>query len=97
MPALVTDHGVLTETVAILGWIAQAYPAAKLAPTGPFPWRRRSRSTAICARPSTWPMPTDRGYRWADEESSFEDMRRKVRETMAECFALIDREILKGP
>ena len=38
-----------------------------------------------------------RGYRWAVEESSFADMKRKVPETMAACFALIERDMLKGP
>ena len=32
VPALVTDHGTLTETPAILGFIAQSFPQAKLAP-----------------------------------------------------------------
>src|SRR5947209_2730325 len=33
VPALVTDKGVLTETPAILAYIAQTFPNAKLAPT----------------------------------------------------------------
>ena len=32
VPVLVTDGGVLTENVAILAFVAQSYPAAKLAP-----------------------------------------------------------------
>src|SRR5580700_7441826 len=32
VPALVTPRGILTETPAILAFIAQSYPAAKLAP-----------------------------------------------------------------
>ena len=32
VPALVTDQGSITETPAILAFIAQSYPAAKLAP-----------------------------------------------------------------
>ncbi|MEZ0309696.1 MAG: glutathione S-transferase N-terminal domain-containing protein, partial [Ramlibacter sp.] len=32
VPALVTDHGVLTETPALLQFIAQSFPEAKLAP-----------------------------------------------------------------
>ena len=38
-----------------------------------------------------------RGYRWADEETSFADMRRKVPQTMADCFRLIEDELFKGP
>ncbi|WP_163364217.1 glutathione S-transferase family protein, partial [Klebsiella aerogenes] len=32
VPSLVTPRGVLTESPAILAYIAQSYPAAKLAP-----------------------------------------------------------------
>ena len=32
VPALVTDQGVLTETPAILAYIAQRFPTSKLAP-----------------------------------------------------------------
>jgi glutathione S-transferase len=38
-----------------------------------------------------------RGYRWATDESSFADMKRKVPETMAAGFGLIERDMLKGP
>src|SRR5688572_24619716 len=40
VPALVTDEGVLTENVAILGWIAQAFPEARLAPDDAFGFAR---------------------------------------------------------
>ena len=35
VPSLVTDRGVITETPALLIYIAQAFPAAKLAPLDP--------------------------------------------------------------
>jgi glutathione S-transferase len=38
-----------------------------------------------------------RGYRWADEESSFADMRRKVPQNMRDAFGLIETEYLRGP
>ena len=41
VPALVTDQGILTETPAILVFIAQSYPGAGLAPiTEPFAFAR---------------------------------------------------------
>src|SRR5690348_6815158 len=41
VPALVTDDGILTETPAILAYIAQCYPQAKLAPLDdPFAFAR---------------------------------------------------------
>ena len=37
VPALVTDRGVLTETPAMLAYVAQSFPQARLAPlTDPF-------------------------------------------------------------
>src|SRR3982751_4148809 len=36
VPALVTERGVLTETPAMLAFVAQSFPAAGLAPTDPF-------------------------------------------------------------
>ncbi|PTN42023.1 glutathione S-transferase, partial [Achromobacter xylosoxidans] len=32
VPALATEHGVLTETPALLAFVAQSFPAAQLAP-----------------------------------------------------------------
>src|SRR4029450_11955888 len=32
VPALVTDRGILTETPAMLAFVAQSFPAARLAP-----------------------------------------------------------------
>ena len=41
VPALVTDDGILTETPAILAFIAQSFPQAKLAPLDdPFAFAR---------------------------------------------------------
>jgi glutathione S-transferase len=38
-----------------------------------------------------------RGSRWADEQASIEDMKRKVPETMTAGFQLIEKIMLKGP
>jgi len=51
VPALTTERGILTETPAILAWIAQTYPQAKLAPPIRSSSRRRRLSTAICVPP----------------------------------------------
>ena len=36
VPSLITDHGILTETPAILAFVAQSYPAHGMAPETPF-------------------------------------------------------------
>ena len=38
-----------------------------------------------------------RGNRWADDPAAIEAMKRKVPQTVGECFALIEREMLEGP
>lgn len=98
VPALVTDQGVLTENVAILAWVAQAFPQAKLAPTDPWAFAQaQSFNTYMASTVHVAYAHRMRGYRWADEESSFEDMRRKVPQTMGACFQLIEDEFLQGP
>src|SRR5215207_479297 len=99
VPALVTDKGVITETPAILAFIAQSFPKAKLAPLeDPFACAQvQSITSYLCSTVHVCHAHKGRGYRWATEETSFADMKRKVSETMTACFALIERDILKGP
>lgn len=98
VPTLVTDRGVLTETPAILAFIAQSFPAARLAPTDPFDFARlQAFNSYLCATVHVAHAHKHRGYRWASEESSFADMRRKVAENEIECFRLIETEYLQGP
>jgi len=99
VPALVTDRGILTENPAILAYIAQTFPKAKLAPLDdPFAFAQmQSFNSYLCSTVHINHAHKMRGYRWAVEESSFADMKRKVPETMAASFALIERDMLKGP
>ena len=98
VPALVTDRGTLTETPAILAYIAQSFPQAKLMPDDPFAFAQaQSFNSYLCSTVHINHAHKMRGYRWAVEESSFADMKRKVPETMAASFALIERDMLKGP
>ena len=97
VPALVTDKGVITS--AIHAFIAQSFPKAKLAPLeDPFAFAQvQSITSYLCSTVHVCHAHKGRGYRWATEETSFADMKRKVPETMAACFALIERDLLKGP
>ena len=99
VPALVTDSGVLTETPAILAFIAQSFPQAKLAPhDNPMAFAQvQSINSYLCSTVHVAHAHKMRGYRWATEETSFADMKRKIPETMAACFALIERDMLRGP
>jgi glutathione S-transferase len=99
VPALVTDRGVLTENPAILAFIAQSFPKANLARLDdPFAFAQvQSFNSYLCATVHVAHAHGRRGYRWADQPSSLEDMKRKLPETMGACFELIEREMFKGP
>ena len=59
VPALVTGRGILTETPAMLAFIAQSFPLARLAPLDdPFLFAQVQALTSICARRCMWPIPT---------------------------------------
>lgn len=99
VPALATDRGVLTENVAILAFIAQRYPDARLAPLhDPFGFAEaQAFNSYLASTVHVAHAHGRRGYRWADNQSSFDDMKRKLPESMGACFELIEREMFRGP
>ena len=99
VPALVTDHGVLTETPALLVYIAQRFPKARLAPLeNPFELARvQAFNSYLCSTVHVAHSHRMRGYRWADDPAAIREMQRKVPQSVGECFALIEREMFKGP
>jgi glutathione S-transferase len=99
VPALATDRGILTETPAILAFIAQSFPQAKLAPSDdPFALAQaQAFNSYLCSTVHVAHAHKGRGYRWASDEASFADMKRKVPESVGASFALIERDMLRGP
>lgn len=99
VPALSTPRGILTETPAMLAFIAQSFPAAKLAPIDdPFAFAEvQAFNSYLCSTVHVAHAHRMRGSRWADEESSFADMRRKVPHTVGACFEMIETRMLRGP
>lgn len=81
VPALETPEGILTETAAIL-----EYAAPQLVPQDPYA-AAKMRELMSYLNGTMHPHHAHglRGERWADEESSFADMKRKVPERIAEC------------
>ena len=98
VPSLVTDSGVLTETPAILFYIAQTHPAAKLAPSDPYALgKAQAFNSYLCSTVHVAHAHRVRGYRWTDDAAAIETMKKKVPQTVGECFALIEREMFAGP
>jgi glutathione S-transferase len=101
VPALVTDRGVLTETPALLQYIAQSFPLAQLAPLDDaFALAKVNEfNSYLCSTVHVNHAHKGRGYRWVDpaDTASQEAMKKKVPQTMAESFTLIEEKYLKGP
>jgi len=99
VPALVTDRGVLTETPALLVYVAQQFPEARLAPLDdPFALARLQEFNSYLA--STVHVAHAHGRRagrWADDAEAIAAMQRKVPQTMTECFDMIEQHYLQGP
>jgi glutathione S-transferase len=99
VPALVTDKGVLTETTAILAYIAQTFPDANLAPLDdPYEFARLQAFNAyLSSTVHVNHAHGRRGARWASEQSSIDDMKAKVPETMAAAMRIIELDYFEGP
>jgi glutathione S-transferase len=99
VPSLVTDQGVLTETPALLLYVAQRYPQARLAPLDdPFALAKlQAVNSYLCSTMHIAHAHGRRGRRWVDDDAAIEAMQRKVPTTMAECAAMVEREMLQGP
>jgi glutathione S-transferase len=101
VPALVTDRGVLTETPALLQYVAQSFPQARLAPLDDafLLAKMNAFNSYLCSTVHVNHAHKGRGSRWvdADNEAAIAAMKKKVPQTMAESFALIEEQMLQGP
>jgi glutathione S-transferase len=99
VPALITDKGILTETPAMLAFIAQSFPGANLAPLDdPFRFAEvQAFNSYLCSTVHVAHAHRMRGARWADEQAAIEAMKRKVPASVGACFDLIETKMLRGP
>jgi len=99
VPALQTDRGILTETPAILAYIAQTHPAARLAPLDdPFAFGQlQAFNTYLCATVHVAHAHSRRSERWADDPAARAELKRKAPEVLADCFQLIEATLFSGP
>ncbi len=99
VPALVTERGVLTETPAMLAFIAQSFPHADLAPLDdPFAFAEiQAFNSYLCSTVHIAHAHRMRGYRWATDPAAIADMQRKVPQSVTACFELIEHGMLRGP
>lgn len=97
VPALVTREGVITETPALLAYVAHMRPEARLAPTTPFGFARMQElNSYLAATVHVAHAHRLRAGRWADEPEAIAAMQRKVPANMTECFAYLEAHYLQG-
>lgn len=101
VPALVTDRGILTETPAMLAFVAQSFPGARLAALDDaFAFAEiQAFNSYLCSTLHVAHAHRMRGSRWvdADDGAAIAAMQKKVPQSVTACFELIEREMLKGP
>jgi glutathione S-transferase len=98
VPALVTPDGILTETGAILDYVAALAPEAGLVPPDIFAAAKmRETMYYLASTVHVNHAHKMRGHRWANLQSSFDDMASKVTETMTASCAHIEHHALCGP
>ncbi|WP_299044545.1 glutathione S-transferase family protein [uncultured Tateyamaria sp.] len=96
VPALDVNGTILTETGALLDYIAMQDPA--LMPSDPVQAAQaRSVMYYLASTMHVNHAHKMRGHRWADNEASWQDMTAKVPETMAASARFVEDECLTGP
>lgn len=99
VPLIETDQGVITETPAIMGYIARTFPALRLAPEGDA--FALAQGESLLSYFASWVHPAAahrwRGYRWADDPAAIAEMHRKAPEVFGEAMHLIDEKLFRGP
>ncbi len=98
VPALVVDGGILTETGALLDYIAAVAPKAELVPDDPImAARMREVMYYLASTMHVNHAHKIRGPRWADKKASWKDMKDKVPQTMTASCDYISSNGLRGP
>ena len=99
VPALVSPRGTLTETPAMLAFIAQSFPDARLAPLDdPFSFAEiQSFNSYLCSTVHVAHAHRMRGYRWTDDPAAIIALQKKVPQSVTACFEMIEHHMLRGP
>ena len=99
VPALLTGEGVLTETPAILLYIAQKYPQKKMAPLNNIYQLAKAQefNSYLCSTAHVAHAHLSRGSRWADDPAAIAAMTAKVPETVGACFSFLETGMSDTP
>jgi glutathione S-transferase len=98
VPALATDRGTLTESPVVLGYIAEAFPEAKLAPLGDSFAMADMQAFNLFLASSVHVAfaHVGRPTRYAEGEAAAAAMKAKAQDALDEYFGLIDEKLADG-
>lgn len=98
-PSLVVEEGIITETPAILTYLAQSAPDSAIAlPGDAFGYAQiQSFNSYLCSTVHVAHAHKMRGRRWVDDEAAIKAMTDNVPQTVALCFDMIEGQMLSGP
>lgn len=99
VPTLATPRGILTETPAMLAFIAQSFPDARLAPLAdPFVFAEvQAFNSYLCSTLHVAHAHRLRGHRWVDDAAAIVAMQKKVPQSVGACFDFIEHQMVRGP
>ena len=98
VPALIVDGQVLTETPAILVYVAQVASSTLDLPVEPLAFAQiQSFNCYLASTVHVAHAHKMRGARWTDDADALAAMTAYVPTSMSVCFDVIETELLKGP
>jgi len=99
VPSLKVPEGIITETPAILTYLAQMAPDSTIGlPSDPYQQSKiQSFNAYLCSTVHVAHAHKKRGYRWVDDLAAQKAISDNVPKTMAACFEMIENEMLEGP
>jgi glutathione S-transferase len=98
VPTLRTERGLLTETPALLTFLARSFPRAGLLPRDAFVEARAlSFLSYLASTVHVAHAHRMRGSRWSDDADAIASMQRKVPKSLLDAFYLVEHHKLQGP
>jgi len=99
VPALLTSKGVLTETPALLAYVARTWPDANLLPhRDPFEIAEVEAFNAyLCATVHVAHAHNFRASRWVDDHAAIAAIKRKVPQAVGASYRPIEEGLRPGP
>ena len=99
VPVMITPQGALTETPAMLAYVAQSYPDSPFQEIAdPFLFAKvQEFNSYICSTLHVAHAHRMRGSRWADDPQAIAAMQAKVPDSVGACYRYLEDHVFVGP